>query len=444
MCSEAQLVAEVADFGPGEAAERFEVGAHAFEDVVEGDEAALAEARDEFVEDFPVVAGITWGWDGAVEALDASVDVDECSAFFGEASGRQDVFGVACGCVGAQGKSDEVRDFGDVLIGEAQVGEVFVQSKHQVEALFSNAYCHFVEEFAIVGDASNFCAVGVGVTVVGDEEAVGLLRAGEDVAEDGVATGHFFEEAGEVELFSGHAPGGEDGDALGRGGAEEVADAAQYIVPFAGEVSGADAGKGGFEAVFRLEGVEGEAGVVVQPALVDGFVFARSDAVNFAFARADEDVGAEAVEGVNGFGFFEEPDAHFEAEIFGGERTDGADVHSVEGIGVVETFARVDGEVGLGAALDEAEAVVVGDVFHEADAAGAEDAAFVVEDDVFANVHGFGFFVFLLDEAGAAGAVVEGVFLEFAFASLIADGAVEGVVDEEEFHDAVAAFLHEF
>ena len=37
----------------------------------------------------------------------------------------------------------------------------------------------------------------------------------------------------------------------------------------------------------------------------------------------------------------------------------------------------------------------------------------------------------------------DGEFLEAALAGLVADGAVEGVVDEEEFHDAFAAFLDE-
>lgn len=46
-------------------------------------------------------------------------------------------------------------------------------------------------------------------------------------------------------------------------------------------------------------------------------------------------------------------------------------------------------------------------------------------------------------EAAAVGAVAHGLVLEVAFTALVADGAVEGVVCEEEFHYAFTSFVDE-
>lgn len=96
----------------------------------------------------------------------------------------------------------------------------------------------------------------------------------------------------------------------------------------------------------------------------------------------------------------------------------------------------------MAAAVNEAEDVVLGDFLAEANAARTEDAAFVVERDAGAELGALGFDVFLFDEARVAASVAGGLFLEFAFAGLVADGAVEGVVDEEKFHDAFAGVAH--
>lgn len=93
------------------------------------------------------------------------------------------------------------------------------------------------------------------------------------------------------------------------------------------------------------------------------------------------------------------------------------------------------------AAVDETEDVVVRHFLHEADAARAEDAAFVVEDDVLADVLPLGLFDFVLEEVRPAVAEFDGEFLQAALARFVADRAVERVVDEEEFHHAFAAIL---
>ena len=85
--------------------------------------------------------------------------------------------------------------------------------------------------------------------------------------------------------------------------------------------------------------------------------------------------------GADAFRFFQEPDAHFEAEISRGERADRADVDGVERIIVFESLAGMRGQDGVTAAIDKPEDVVVCDFVAEPDAARAEDAALVIECD---------------------------------------------------------------
>ncbi len=53
----------------------------------------------------------------------------------------------------------------------------------------------------------------------------------------------------------------------------------------------------------------------------------------------------------------------------------------------------------------------------------------------------FGFLTLSSVKAAAFVAVLHGVFLQLALAGLVADGAVERVIDEEKFHHALAAFV---
>ena len=101
------------------------------------------------------------------------------------------------------------------------------------------------------------------------------------------------------------------------------------------------------------------------------------------------------------------------------------------------------GQRGVAAAIDEAEDVVIGHLLHEADAARAKDAAFVVQNDVFADILALGLFDFLLEEVRSAMAEFHREFLEAAFAGFVADRAIERMVDEEKFHHPFAAVLYQ-
>ena len=255
---------------------------------------------------------------------------------------------------------------------------------------------------------------------------------------DAEVTGDF---AGQPEFLVGHA-----------GGSEERGFAARDGGQFFGHLLD-DARPGGFlqlavfaelrlhETVFAVEVGVVEAAVVAHPVRIDRIVLPRGLADDFVFAAADDRVATGAAGGAEAFRFAQEPDAHFEAEIFARQGADRADVDRIERVIAVEALTFVDGQRGVAAAIDEAEDVVMRHLLHEADAARAKDATFVVEDDVLADVLALGLFDFFLEEVRSAMAEFHGEFLEAAFAGLVADGAVERVVDEEEFHDALAAIL---
>ncbi len=98
-------------------------------------------------------------------------------------------------------------------------------------------------------------------------------------------------------------------------------------------------------------------------------------------------------------------------------------------------------EGGVAAAIDEAEDVVMRDFLGKTNAARAEDAALVVERDARAEFHVLRFLHLVLEETRILPAVFDAEFLEPAFARLVADRAIERVIDEEKFHDPAAAFL---
>jgi hypothetical protein len=92
---------------------------------------------------------------------------------------------------------------------------------------------------------------------------------------------------------------------------------------------------------------------------------------------------------------------------------------------------------GAVAALAHVEHRVLRDVVHEAHAPGAQDAAVRDVDHVSAEVldrvEALGFLV-----AGVLAALGEGVILQLALPRLIADRAVERVIDEQELEHALA------
>ena len=103
---------------------------------------------------------------------------------------------------------------------------------------------------------------------------------------------------------------------------------------------------------------------------------------------------------------------------------------------------EVGGDLHVLAAADGAQLLDAGDFRHEADAARAVDAAVHERLDQRADVLLFDG-ALVLDVARAAEAVGHRLVLQVALAALVADRAVERMVDEQEFHHAFARLLHQ-
>jgi hypothetical protein len=140
-------------------------------------------------------------------------------------------------------------------------------------------------------------------------------------------------------------------------------------------------------------------------------------------------------------GLVQVPDAHLVAEVAVGERADGADVHDVARVRVVERHAgRQLDALGV-AAAEDAQLVRLGDVVHEARAARAQDAALLVEHDVGAGLDALVLVVLVLAHLGLIPADLHVIVLQAALAGLVADGAVERVVDQVQLQRGLLGAL---
>ena len=83
-----------------------------------------------------------------------------------------------------------------------------------------------------------------------------------------------------------------------------------------------------------------------------------------------------------------------------------------------------------------------GDVLRETDAARAKNAALVIEHNARAEVNMLGLVDFFLGEAAVRLAVIHRIFLQLAFARLVANRAIERMIDEQKFQHAFAHLLH--
>jgi hypothetical protein len=94
-------------------------------------------------------------------------------------------------------------------------------------------------------------------------------------------------------------------------------------------------------------------------------------------------------------------------------------------------------DLGVVAAADEVDQLVAGHLVREPGAAVAQDAALAVEIDQVAERDRLLEVALLLDVPALARTVAERLVLQRALAALVADGAVERVVDQQQLEDAL-------
>ena len=97
---------------------------------------------------------------------------------------------------------------------------------------------------------------------------------------------------------------------------------------------------------------------------------------------------------------------------------------------------------GVTAAVGKSEHIVLGNFVAKSNATRAQNAALVVERNSRAELHRLRLLHLVFEKAGAARAVLNAELLELAFARLVADRAIERMIDEQEFHHPLATFLN--
>ena len=159
-------------------------------------------------------------------------------------------------------------------------------------------------------------------------------------------------------------------------------------------------------------------------------------------AHGQVDVALRRAQRADGAGALDVPGPR--AEAVGGrrQRADRAQLGDVaaERRDVRAAVERRD--VGVRAALLQDQLVVLGDLLREAHAAVAEDAALAVDRDQRRQLERLAEVALGLDEARRPGTPAVGDVLQRALAALVADRAVERVVDEQELDDGALRVVH--
>ncbi len=186
-------------------------------------------------------------------------------------------------------------------------------------------------------------------------------------------------------------------------------------------------------AVFAVQALVRVAVAVGQPALVHRFVVARHGAQHFAATHVQEQVRTHRVVVAQRLARGQLPRAGAELEHLVGQRADRADVDDVARQLGGQRLAVEGADLQVLTAVHATQFVGTGNVGGEADAAGALDATGHLgghqRPHVLVRHHALA-----LVETADRTAIAQRYVLQFALAALIADRAVQRMVDEQELH----------
>ena len=190
----------------------------------------------------------------------------------------------------------------------------------------------------------------------------------------------------------------------------------------------------------RAQAVDDVAGLVGNPFLVHGLVDARQDPHHLAATGVDAYRRADAIHDVDRLRLAKLPRTRGERIRLRGQRADGTDIDEVALQLRGQRLLQIGRNLHVLAAAGGAHFRGAGDFGGEADAARALDAAVHRGLDQRAEI-------FVLDgalvlgEARGVDPVAHRLVLQIALAALVADRAIQRVVDQQKFHHAFARLL---
>ncbi len=278
----------------------------------------------------------------------------------------------------------------------------------------------------------------------GGEER-GLLRAvhaGPEVDVVG-AEGDPRELGVRVGVLDGQPPAGQHGRAPGPGRGEALGRDPQGLRPAGrGEFTGVRVPhQRGGEPVGLLRVAEREAALVADPLLVDLVVLGRHAPHHLAAAVVG--AGGAAARAVLAHARRGHQVERAGAEPVGrrGQRAHRADLDGVAGEVRLEGVALAGADLLERAAFQQLDHRVAGDLLREAGAPGAQHAPFAVEQHLRGDGHGLVERPLDAVEPGLRVAGGHRLVLEGALAALVADRAVQRVVDEQQLHHPALRLL---
>src|SRR5262252_10303889 len=185
-----------------------------------------------------------------------------------------------------------------------------------------------------------------------------------------------------------------------------------------------------------------EASRVADPGLVHGIILARLEAIDMPIVVMNADVTTTRTAWTDRLGLLEKPDPNLEPKIFAGQGSNRTDINGVPSVRIVELFARKGGNLCRVTALKNTQLVGLRNLFAEPYTTGTQNTTFRVKDHVRAKVHDFTPMHLLFLKAAMIETILHVIILQPAFPCLVADGAIQRMIDEQEFEYPAAAFDH--
>ena len=194
------------------------------------------------------------------------------------------------------------------------------------------------------------------------------------------------------------------------------------------------------QTVGAVQGLVAEAVAIGNPAFIDVFVFQRHDTHDLVVLDLNNQVGTRGVMRTDGFAATQFPGPGLVAERLAGQCPNRADVNHVAGQLGVHGFTDKGFDLGMLAPVGHAQLHAARNFLAKTNTPGAVDAtAHLFHADegshIFVKDHALFFVV-----TGCTAAIANRQVLQLTFAALVADGAIQRVVDQQELHHRFLGF----
>ena len=175
--------------------------------------------------------------------------------------------------------------------------------------------------------------------------------------------------------------------------------------------------------------------------MVNGFAVHAENAGQTIARRLDGNATTHRTSGTGALDLLEVPRSGGEAIRLSGQCANGTNLNSVAGEDRVKGLGRRWCDFDLVATTGKVNLSVAGNFCGESGTTAALDATLTVEQNELTDFDGLGKVALLFDETGFTRSVGQRLVLKRTFATLVAHGAVERVVGQQELQDTVLGLL---